>query len=80
MESCKEIRKKTIKFPERRRNAYDHLGRRVQKITPEATHTFFYDSFGRLIASSGPMADVFSIRYSTKYFGPESAGMLARIP
>ena len=24
-------------------NRYDHLGRRVQKITPEATHTYFYD-------------------------------------
>ena len=147
-------------------NRYDHLDRRVQKITPAATHTYFYDgwmlikeivantngttdvieyhwgkdlsgtiggaggvggllylsisnfstpnsstrqlyvpwydaygnvmgywdaqgsvvaeytydAFGKLIASSGPMADVFSIRYSTKYFDPESAGMLARIP
>ena len=129
-------------------NRYDHLDRRVQKITPEATHTFFYDgwmlikeivantngttdvieyhwgkdlsgtiggaggvggllylkrngaiyvpwydaygnvmgywdaqgnvvaeytydAFGKLISSSGPMADVFSIRYSTKYFDPE---------
>jgi len=25
-----------------RLNRYDHLGRRVQKITPEATHTYFY--------------------------------------
>ena len=135
-------------------NRYDHLDRRVQKITPAATHTFFYDgwmlikeivantngttdvieyhwgkdlsgtiggaggvcgllylsisnsstpnsstrqlyvpwydaygnvmgywdaqgnvvaeytydAFGKLIASSGPMADVFAIRYSTKYF------------
>jgi|GEM_PF-1997193 len=24
---------------------YDHLGRRVQKITPEATHTYFYDGW-----------------------------------
>ena len=24
-------------------NRYDHLDRRVQKITPAATHTFFYD-------------------------------------
>ena len=139
-------------------NRYDHLGRRVQKITPEATHTYFYDgwmlvkevvanvdesrsvieyhwgkdlsgtiggaggvggllyltisnssttnsstrqlyvpwydaygnvmgywdaqgnvvaeytydAFGKLIASSGPMADVFSFRYSTKYFDPET--------
>ena len=97
-----------------RHNRYDHLGRRVQKITPEATHTYFYDGwmlikevversgdtrrcgvsprhcggagsstslgedaagsrvsieedviFGKLIASSGPMANVFSLRYST---------------
>ena len=25
-----------------RPNRYDHLDRRVQKITPEATHTYFY--------------------------------------
>ena len=141
-----------------RPNRYDHLDRRVQKITPEATHTYFYDgwmlikeivantngtidvieyhwgkdlsgtiggaggvggllylsisnsstpnsstrqlyipfydaygnvmgywdaqgnvvaeytydAFGKLIASSGPMADVFSFRYSTKYFDPET--------
>ena len=134
---------------EARTNRYDHLGRRVQKITPEATHTYFYDgwmlvkeivanvdesrsvieyhwgkdlsgtiggaggvggllylkrngaiyvpwydaygnvmgywdaqghivaeytydAFGRLISSSGPMADIFSLRYSTKYFDPET--------
>ncbi len=28
-----------------RHNRYDHLGRRVQKITPEATHTYFYDGW-----------------------------------
>ncbi len=27
------------------RISYDHLGRRVQKITPEATHTYFYDGW-----------------------------------
>ena len=26
-------------------NVYDHLDRRVQKITPEATHTYFYDGW-----------------------------------
>jgi len=91
-----------------RSNRYDHLDRRVQKITPEATHTnsstpnsstrqfyipwydafgnilgycdaqgnvvatYTYDAFGKLVASSGPMADVFSHRYSTKYFDPET--------
>ena len=130
-------------------NCYDHLDRRVQKVTPAATHSFFYDgwmlikeivantngttdvieyhwgkdlsgtiggaggvggllylkrngaiyvpwydaygnivgywdaqgnvvaeytydAFGKLISSSGPMADVFAIRYSTKYFDPET--------
>ena len=135
-------------------NRYDHLDRRVQKVTPEATHTYFYDgwmlikevvtntsgttdvieyhwgkdlsgtiggaggvggllylsisnsnsqlqlyvpfydaygnimgywdaqgnvvaeytydAFGKLIASSGPMADVLAFRYSTKYYDPET--------
>ena len=26
-------------------NRYDHFGRRVQKITPEATYTYFYDGW-----------------------------------
>ena len=26
-------------------NRYDHLDRRVQKITPAATHTYFYDGW-----------------------------------
>jgi len=34
--------------------------------------TYTYDAFGKLIASSGPMADVFAIRYSTKYFDSET--------
>ena len=33
---------------------------------------YTYDAFGKLIASSGPMAEVFSLRYSTKYFDPET--------
>ena len=57
MESCKEIRKKTIKFPERWRNAYDHLGRRVQKVTPEATHTYFYDGW-MLIGGTQEQTDI----------------------
>ena len=129
-------------------NRYDHLGRRVQKITPDGTHTFLYDgwrpvletvsrpggtdrieyhwgkdlsgtldgaagvggllyvkrngaiyvpfydafgnvmgywdengavvasyaydAFGRTVAKSGTMADVFPMRYSTKYFDTET--------
>ena len=33
---------------------------------------YTYDAFGKLIASSGPMANVFSFRYSTKYFDSET--------
>ena len=55
-----------------KRSRYDHLDRRVQKITSAATHTYFYDAFGKLIASSGTMANVFAICYSTKYFDPET--------
>ncbi len=33
---------------------------------------YTYDAFGKLIASSGPMADAFSLRYSTKYFDSET--------
>ncbi|MCR5839104.1 MAG: RHS repeat-associated core domain-containing protein [Kiritimatiellae bacterium] len=89
------------------RSRYDHLDRRVQKITPAATSNsstpnsstrqlyipfydaygnvmgywdaqgtvvaeYTYDAFGKLISSSGPMADVFAIRYSTKYFDIET--------
>ena len=130
-------------------NSYDHLDRRVRKVTPEKTHTYFYDgwllikevvastngttdvveyhwgkdlsgtiggaggvggllymkrngaiyipyhdaygnvmgywdaqgnvvaeytydAFGKLIASSGSIANTFSFRYSTKYFDPET--------
>ena len=28
-----------------RANRYDHLGRRVQKIAPDGTHTFLYDGW-----------------------------------
>ena len=151
-------RQRHIERARHRLNRYDHLDRRVQKITPAATHTYFYDgwmlikeivantngttevieyhwgkdlsgtiggaggvggllyisvsnsstpnssthqlyvpwydaygniigywdaqgnvvaaytydAFGKLISSSGPMANVFSFRYSTKYFDPET--------
>lgn len=43
---------------------WDAQGNVVAKYT--------YDAFGKLVSSSGPMADVFSFRYSTKYFDPET--------
>lgn len=33
---------------------------------------YSYDAFGRTVAKSGTMADVFSIRYSTKYYDAET--------
>jgi RHS repeat-associated protein len=33
---------------------------------------YFYDAFGRIISQSGPMADVFHHRFSTKYFDAET--------
>ena len=37
--------KKTICKRRLRSSRYDHLDRRVQKITPAATHTYFYDGW-----------------------------------
>ena len=31
-----------------------------------------YDAFGRRISQSGPMADIFRIRFSSKYYDPET--------
>ena len=33
---------------------------------------YVYDAFGRTVAQVGPMADVFTIRYSTKYYDAET--------
>ena len=33
---------------------------------------YTYDAFGKMLSSSGPMADVFLFRYSTKYYDPET--------
>ena len=38
-------------------NRYDHLGRRVQKVTPEATHTYFYDGW-MLIGGTQEQTDI----------------------
>jgi len=38
-------------------NRYDHIGRRVKKITPAATHTFFYDGWNLIgLKGSAPSA------------------------
>ncbi len=57
---------------------YDAKSRRVRKTTPSATHTYShdssytYDAFGRTVAATGPLADTFPHRFSTKYFDPET--------
>jgi len=33
---------------------------------------YTYDAFGNIVAQSGPLADFFHVRFSTKYFDPES--------
>ncbi len=55
-------------------NRYDHIGRRVKKITPAATHTFFYDGWNlieeRVAHTSGTNT---IIRY---YWGKDLSGTL----
>ena len=38
-------------------NHYDHIDRRVQKITPAATHTYFYDGW-MLIGGTQEQTDI----------------------
>ena len=55
-------------------NRYDHLGRRVQKIAPDGTHTFLYDGWRPVvetIAKSGGSTDC--IEY---YWGKDLSGTL----
>ena len=33
-------------------NRYDHLGRRVQKIAPDGTHTFLYDGWRPVVETA----------------------------
>ena len=40
--------------------------------TGSVVATYTYDAFGRTIAQSGSLADVFAFRYSTKYFDRET--------
>ena len=45
-------------------HAYDCIGNVVAEYT--------YDAFGKTIAQSGPMAEVFRLRFSTKYYDSET--------
>ncbi len=40
--------------------------------TGEVVASYEYDAFGRTLAQSGPMADVFPFRFSTKYYDAEA--------
>ena len=54
--------------------AYDNNGN-VTKYIDESGNivaAYEYDDFGRTIAQSGPLADVFRHRFSTKYHDPET--------
>ncbi len=53
---------------------YDHNGNIVLYIseTGSIVAQYTYDPYGNVIASSGPIADVFSFGFSTKYHGRET--------
>ena len=53
---------------------YDASGNIVQYVdaTGAVVASYVYDAFGRTLASSGPQADLFRFRFSTKYHDPES--------
>jgi len=59
-------------------NRYDHVGRRVKKITRyldangNTVVQYTYDAFGNTIGKSGPMCDFFRHRLSTKYLDAET--------
>ena len=53
---------------------YDNNGNitRYLDSTGSVVATYIYDSFGRTLSSSGPLANVFRHRFSTKYCDPET--------
>ena len=53
---------------------YDANGNVMQYVdaTGAIVASYVYDAFGRTIASSGPQAELFRFRFSTKYHDPES--------
>ena len=55
-----------------RSNRYDHLDRRVQKITPEATHTYFYDGWmliKEIVANTNGTTDVIEYHWGKDLSG-----------
>ena len=55
-------------------SAYDSNGNITKYIDEQGNvvAAYEYDDFGRLISQTGPMAEDFRIRFSTKYFDPET--------
>ena len=54
--------------------AYDNNGN-VMKYIDESDNfvaAYEYDDFGRIISQTGPLADLFRHRFSTKYYDPET--------
>ena len=67
-------------------NVYDHLDRRVQKITPKATHSFFYDGWmlvREVIVNTNGTTDVVEYHWGNDLSGSrvvfESAGELPAV-
>ena len=55
-----------------RPNRYDHLDRRVQKITPAATHTYFYDGWmliKEIVANTNGTTDVIEYHWGKDLSG-----------
>ena len=55
-----------------RSNRYDHLDRRVQKITPAATHTYFYDGWlliKEIVATTNGTTDVIEYHWGKDLSG-----------
>ena len=53
---------------------YDNNGNitRYLDTNGNTVASYAYDAFGRTVAATGPLADVFPHRFSTKYFDPET--------
>ena len=65
-----------------RSNRYDHLDRRVQKITPAATHAYFYDGWlliKEIVANTNGTTDVIEYHWGKDLSGT-IGGAVARAP
>ncbi len=53
---------------------YDHNGNVTHYLDSSGTTVaqYTYDAFGRTLSATGPLADAFPHRFSTKYFDPET--------